>query len=139
MNLSRSVTTAASAASLPFGPSTEYDTGGPNAVALDGSGNAVEVHVGAGSFSSTLFYRVGRVDFATRAIAWGPSTEYDTGGPNAVALDDSGNAVEVHVGTGRLFYRVGKVDFANRTIAWGPSTEYDTGGPNAVALDDSGN
>ena len=71
--------------------------------------------------------------------AWGESIEYDTGGPNAVALDDNGNAVEVHVGTERLFYRVGRVDFANRTIAWGESIEYDTGGPNAVALDDNGN
>jgi hypothetical protein len=46
------------------------------------------------------------VDFANQAIAWGPSIQYDTGGPNAVALDDHGNAVEVHVGTNRLFYRV---------------------------------
>jgi hypothetical protein len=72
-------------------------------------------------------------------IAWGPSIQYDTGGPNAVALDDHGNAVEVHVGTDRLFYRVGTVDFTHKTIAWGPSIQYDTGGPNAVALDDNGN
>ena len=72
-------------------------------------------------------------------FAWGPSIQYDTGGPNAVALDDHGNAVEVHVGTNRLFYRVGTVNFTNHTIAWGPSIQYDTGGPNAVALDDQGN
>jgi hypothetical protein len=72
-------------------------------------------------------------------IAWGPSIQYDTGGPNAVALDDHGNALEVHVGTNRLFYRVGTVNFTNRTTAWGPSIQYDTGGPNAVALDDQGN
>jgi peptidoglycan hydrolase-like protein with peptidoglycan-binding domain len=71
-------------------------------------------------------------------IAWGPSIQYDTGGPNAVALDDQGDAVEVHVGTDGLFYRVGTVNFTNQTIAWGPSTQYDTGGPNAVALDDQG-
>ena len=40
-------------------------------------------------------------------LSSGPSTEYDSGSANAVALDDSGHAVEVHVGTGRLFYRVG--------------------------------
>jgi hypothetical protein len=68
---------------------------------------------------------------------WGPSIQYDTGGSNAVALDDNGHAVEVHVGTGKLFYRVGTVNFTNRKIAWGPSTQYDTGGPNAVALDDN--
>ena len=72
-------------------------------------------------------------------FVWGPSIQYDTGGPNAVALDDHGNAVEVHVGTNRLFYRVGTVNFTNHTIAWGPSIQYDTGGPNAVALDDQGN
>jgi hypothetical protein len=72
-------------------------------------------------------------------IAWGASSQYDTGGPNAVALDDHGNAVEVHVGSGKLFYRVGAVDLTSKTIAWGASTQYDTGGPNAVALDDNGN
>ena len=71
-------------------------------------------------------------------IDWGASIQYDTGGPNAVALDDNGHAVEVHVGTDRLFYRVGIVDFTNQTIDWGPSIQYDTGGPNAVALDDHG-
>jgi hypothetical protein len=72
-------------------------------------------------------------------IAWGPSRQYDTGGPNAVALDDHANVVEVHVGTSRLFYRVGTVNVASQTIAWGPSRQYDTGGPNAVALDDHKN
>ena len=72
-------------------------------------------------------------------IAWGPSIQYDTGGPNAVALDDHANAVEVHVGTARLFYRVGTVDFASQMVDWGPSIQYDTGGPNAVALDDHAN
>ena len=59
-------------------------------------------------------------------ISWGPSTEYDTGGPNAVDMDNNGNCVEVHVGTYRLFYRVGKIDFNSQTISWGPSTQYDT-------------
>jgi hypothetical protein len=105
----------------------------------------VEVHIGTGR----LFYRVGQVDFANQTIAWGQSTQYDTGGPGAIALDNNGNAVEVHAGTGRLFYRVGQVDVANQTIAWGQSTQYDFGGPgavefninvdNAIALDNSGN
>jgi hypothetical protein len=70
---------------------------------------------------------------------WGPSTEYDTGNLNAVALDQRGNAVEVHVGTNRLFYRVGTVDFVSQAIVWGPSSEYDTGNLAAVVLDDNGN
>ena len=72
------------------------------------------------------------------AISWGPSEPYDTGDSNAVALDNQGHAVEVHVGSGRLFYRVGTADFTSRTITWGYSVEYDTGDSNAVALDDQG-
>jgi len=72
-------------------------------------------------------------------LSWGPSIQYDTGGPNAVAMDDNGNCLEVHVGTNRLFYRVGKANFSNRTVSWGSSTQYDTGGPNAVAMDANGN
>ena len=30
-------------------------------------------------------------------ISWGPSEPYDTGDSNAVALDNQGHAVEVHV------------------------------------------
>ena len=69
-------------------------------------------------------------------ISWGPSEPYDTGDSNAVALDDQGDVVEVHVGSGRLFSRVGTADFISDlgSITWGPSVEYDTGGPNAVAL-----
>ena len=32
-----------------------------------------------------------------------PGTQYDTGSSNAVAVDDDGNVVEVHVGSGRLY------------------------------------
>jgi hypothetical protein len=64
-------------------------------------------------------------------ISGGDSIQYDTGGPNAVALDDSGNVVEVHVGTDRLFYRVGEVDCANQTITWELSIQDDTSGSNA--------
>ena len=58
----------------------------------------MEVHVGSGR----LFYRVGTVDFPNQTITLGKSHQYDTGGPNAVAMDDHGNVVEVHVGSGRL-------------------------------------
>jgi hypothetical protein len=124
---------------ITWGPSTEYDSGDSNAVALDDQGHAVEVHVGTGR----LFYRVGTADFTGQTITWGPSTEYDTGDSNAVALDDQGHVVEVHIGSRRLFWRVGTADFTGQTISWGPTVEYatvenDTGDSNAVALDDSG-
>jgi len=48
------------------------------------------------------------------AITWGPSIEYDTGDSNAVSLDDQGNVVEVHVGSGRLYYRVGTADLTGQ-------------------------
>ena len=64
----------------------------------------VKVH----SSTGRRFYRVGKVDFANQTIAWATpyGEDYDTGEWNAVAVTGSGNAVEVHVGTGRLFYRV---------------------------------
>ena len=124
---------------IDWGTGIEYDTGGPNAVALakgnDVEGHVVEVHVGSGR----LFYRVGTADFASHTIDWGAGQEYDTGGPNAVALWEgsggAGYAFEVHVGSGRLFYRVGTADFASQTIDWGTGIEYDTGDSNAVAMD----
>ena len=63
------------------------------------------------STTGRLFYRVGTVDFIGQTIAWGPSTQYDTGGPNAVALDNNHRVVKVHVGTERLFYRVGQLTY----------------------------
>jgi hypothetical protein len=75
---------------------------------------------------------------ADELIAWGTSTRYETGGPDAVAMDNNGDAVEVHVGSGKLYYRVGTIDAATQTVAWGASIQYDTGGPNAVAMDNNG-
>ena len=86
-----------------------------------------------------LFSSIAYGQNQAETISWGPSEQYDTGGPNAVDMDNNGNCVDVHVGTDRLFYRVGKIDFNSQTISWGPSTEYDTGGPNAVAMDNNGN
>ena len=77
---------------------------------------------------------------STLGLTLGPSLKYDTGSSNSVALDDEGNVVEVHVGTGTnlLYYRVGKVDFTTCTIDFGPSTQYDTGDRNSVALRSDG-
>jgi hypothetical protein len=126
---------------ISWGPSfPPYDTGDSNAVALDDQGDVVEVHVGSGR----LFSRVGTADFISDlgSITWGPSVEYDTGGPNAVALwKDPGGAgyvAEVHVGSGRLFYRLGAAAGLDQRIPLSPSVEYDTGGPNAVARDNQG-
>jgi hypothetical protein len=123
---------------IDWGEGQQYDTGDSNAVAIAGSGQIVEVHVGSGR----LFYHVGVANFANQTIDWGEGQQYDTGSSNAVALWEApggtGNALEVHVGSGRLFYRVGAVDFAKQMITWGDSFEYDTGDSNAVAMDASG-
>ena len=75
------------------------------------------------------------------ALAMWPAQEdifYDSGSQNSVALDSNGNAVEVHVGTGRLYYHVGQVGRGSE-LTWGPSLQYDTGNTNAVSMDDNGN
>ena len=119
---------------INWGKGQQYDTGSSNAVAMDDFGRVVEVHVGSGR----LFYHVGTVDFANQTIDWGEKEPgqppYDTGSSNAVALDNEGNVVEVHVGSGRLFYHVGVANFANHSIDWGEGQQYDTGSSNAVAL-----
>jgi hypothetical protein len=124
-----------SSQTIDWGPGAEYDTGGPNAVALwedsGGAGHAFEVHVGSGR----LFYRAGAVDFAKQMITWGYGVDYDTGDSNAVAMDAYGEFVEVHVGSDRLFYSYGTPNFLDpdQRSTRSPSIEYDTGGPNAVA------
>jgi hypothetical protein len=102
---------------IDFGLSTQYDTGSSNAVALRNDGTAVEVHVGVGTGTNNLYYHVGTVDPATQTIDFGRSTQYDTGGPNAIAADARGNVVEVHVGSGTLYYHVGKIA-SIPTICW---------------------
>ncbi len=130
-----SMATEADAQSIDWGPSTQYDTGGSNAIAQSFVGDCVEVHVGSG----TLYYRVGSPDHVKRTIEWGQSAVYDTGSSNAISLRNSKSSlydycVEVHVGDGSLYYRVGKLHRKLRTIDWGPSTQYDTGRSNAITL-----
>ena len=116
---------------IDWGPSTLYDTGHSNAIALHGDRDqCVEVHVGSGK----LYYRVGRVDYEKQSIAWGPAAEYGDGRSNAITLNGDGKyCVEVHVRSGRLYYRVGQVDYERQSIAWGPSTEYGKGDLNSIS------
>ena len=74
----------------------------------------------------------------TGGIEWGPSTKYDTGSSDSIAMDNAGHCVEVHVGSGRLFYKVGKVNFDTEEIQWGPSIQYDTGSSSSISMDNSG-
>lgn len=72
-------------------------------------------------------------------IAIETGRHYGTGRSNAVALNDHGHVVEVHVVEDNLYYRLGQVNFANRTIDWGGPERYGTGGVNAIALDNHDN
>jgi len=133
--------------SINWGSSKKYDTGGDLSVAMDDSGNVVDIHRGSpgGQYENTHFYRVGKVNFGNKTISWGTSTKYDTGSSLSVAMDNNGNVVEIHRGSpegqyeNSHFYRVGKVNFSNKTISWGASTKYDTGSNLSVALDNNGN
>ena len=131
----------ASKKTISWGDSIRYDTGGQLAVAMDNKGNIVEVHRGDGN-PDNHYYLVGKLDADDKKISWGKSIRYDTGSTLAVAMDNSGNIVEVHRGYGNPenhYYLVGKLDASTKTITWGKSTKYDTGSTLAVAMDDRGN
>lgn len=131
----------ASKKTISWGDSIRYDTGGQLAVAMDNKGNIVEVHRGHGN-PDNHYYLVGKLDADDKTISWGKSIRYDTGSTLAVAMDNSGNIVEVHRGytnPENHYYLVGKLNASTRTITWGKSTRYDTGSTLAVAMDDRGN
>lgn len=79
----------------------------------------------------------GRINGAP--VAWGPSTQYETGKDVAIALRGDGNCVGLHGSSdGQLFYRVGRANFANKSVSWGDAVVYGQGGLQSVALDDTG-
>ena len=119
--------------------STEQNTIHIYSVAGDYTVNlTVSNENGTDSTTSTITVLPKKTESLNGTIEWGPSIKYDTGGPNSLAMDNSGHCVETHVGTGKLFYRVGNVNFDNNTINWGPSIKFDTGGPDAISMDNSG-
>jgi hypothetical protein len=108
------------------GTRTEYrrDVGYDPAVAINASGQVVEVHdSGAGA----LWYWTGRYG-ADGRITWQRHGRYDSGTTPAVALNDSGQLVEVHrsQNADTLWYHVGQLDAAGE-ITWSASHQYDTG------------
>ena len=85
------------------------DPGHNPAVAINGSGQVVEVHDSGGG---ELWYWTGEFSSPGR-VRWHRHGRYDTGQRPAVALDDAGLLVEVHEdpdpGDDRLWYRVGRL------------------------------
>ncbi len=134
----------ASTKTISWGSVINYDTGGQFAIATDNSNHIVEIHRGSvgGSNENKLYYRVGTINTGTKTISWGSSSNYDTGGFLALAMNNNGYCVEIHKGSpggsneNNLYYRVGSVNFSTKTISWGSSTLFDTGGNIDVSLDD---
>lgn len=100
------------------------DLGHHPAVAMNASGQVVEVHDSGGG---DLWYWTG-IYGADGRIAWRRHGRYDTGVTPAVALADDGYLVEVHQSENEssLWYHVGHLD-ADGEITWSPSRRYDSG------------
>ena len=120
-------------------------TGENVSIALNSSGYCVALHRGTGANSAQHYYRVGQVNASTKTITWGTTTNYDTGGDLAVAMDDSNHVVEVHRGNpsggspNNHYYRVGALNPTAKTISWlTGGTLYATGGALSLAVDNSG-
>ncbi len=107
------------------------DAGHLPAVAMNASGQVVEVHDDG---DDTLWYWSGQRQPDGR-IRWLRHGRYDSGRDGAVVLTDDGYVIEVHKSENEdvLYYHVGLVtpDF---DIQWSPSHRYDNGVLPTVAL-----
>lgn len=126
---------------ITWGDSVLYDSGNLGstlAVALDNSGNVIEMHCDK---EQTLFYRVGKLSADKTTIDWNTSVEYVThataGALFGVALDYGRHVVAVHShGDGNILYRVGTLEY-NQTITWYGFVAYETGSAVAIALNNN--
>jgi hypothetical protein len=119
-----------------------YDTGAQSKIAIH-NGFVVEVHRTRG-LTGELWYRLGKLDSESRAVAWGPSRKLgSTGSWPAVALSSlpRGDVIftwSTNSGSGNLFYRVGTVNIngdVNQTINFNTSaTIYDTGFHGSISV-----
>jgi hypothetical protein len=97
-----------SVSKIDFGPDTEFDAGNAPAVTLAANGDCLVVFAGTGADAGRLLFRGGRVNTATKMIEWYPRVQYDSGERAAVAMDDSGKSVELHVSGQHLTSQVGR-------------------------------
>jgi hypothetical protein len=127
---------------MAWNESKKYDTGQNPSVSMNSQKIVVETHFAAGSLTNpgeTLWYHVGKLT-SDATVDWGKSHKYDSGSDPSVAVNDSGQVVEVHLTSNinqrDLWYHVGKVK--GDVIEWGPSHKYDTGGDPSVAINNHG-
>ncbi|KZN47350.1 hypothetical protein [Pseudoalteromonas luteoviolacea] len=117
-----------------FGLAEQYDTGSIPNVAINASGQVLEVHKNEEGFK--LYYRFGNLNKAT--VNWEASHHYDDGNTPAVAMNNRGVAVEVHKNQAgsSLYYHVG--DVSSNGVSWHSSNKYDSGIEPNVAVNDDG-
>lgn len=122
---------------VEWGGSRQYDSGANPGVAIDNRNRIVEVH--KSQSNSGLWFRTGVIR-SNGTIGWSSdaASQYDSGVNPAVAINDSGAAIEVHRSQGNsgLWYHVGK--WSNGLISWGPGVQYDQGGDPAISISATG-
>lgn len=95
----------------PLGGSIEVVAGAPPSVALDDSGNAIEVHQTSNLVTATTYYDMGTLGSDGVSVTWQDSVAYDAGVVPAIAVNNQFTAVEVHqtsnAVTNTLYYLVG--------------------------------
>jgi hypothetical protein len=117
-------------ATIDWGPSQEYDSGTNPSVALNDSGQVVEVH----QFERKLYYRLGTV--VGQSVVWKPSHEYQSGDTPSVALNNDGILYEFHEGLyGTLSHIKGEIK--NDKIEWASPTSFARGRTPACAANSS--
>lgn len=108
--------------SVDWNDDEQYDTGAFPRIALNNSGQVVEVHQGGASEvdPTKLWIRVGRVD--------GSKVKFDTGAAHfadgnrpTVALTDDGTVIVAWTGGGRMSQRVGRIN--GSSISWTTNAE----------------
>jgi len=126
---------------IVWGDDHKFDDGFYPSVAINDNGTVVEVH--ESQWRRALFYRVGTVKEEDMTITWSKegSSQYDSGMAPAVALNNKGEIVEVHI-TNKLrsyttFYHVGTLQESS-DIMWSDSHSYGEGSRPQVAINDKG-
>lgn len=123
---------------MDVGPSIAYDTGHQAKIAMNSTGKVVEIHTSHRELA--IWFRVGDVRRDSKSIAW-RSDNYKFGGGHqgAIALNDKGQAIEMHTSDGslNLWYRTGWLG-GPRGLEWGQPQSYGGGHQASVALNGNG-
>src|SRR5207249_9099253 len=67
-----------------------------------------------------LYSCVGRIDYLSRTIAWGPETLLGAGTFADAAMDDRGKCLIVRTSDQSVVYQIGKIEPGPLSIVWDP-------------------